>query len=170
MSHNHELTHTPDWVHRHTHDPNPAPPSLDPTLALHTHIQESIAISIDDLKQLPAISLSDCYIVSTGHGTSGPFVFTGVLLGILLEAYLDLTLAELLVQGSYVDVISADDFGARVQVTELAVGQPPIVLAYTLGGVDMTREQGLVRLIVPSETDDALRQVKWIERIVVYLK
>jgi hypothetical protein len=29
----------------------------------------------------------------------------------------------------------------------------------------MTRKQGLVRLVVPTETDDALRQVKWIAEI-----
>jgi hypothetical protein len=32
----------------------------------------------------------------------------------------------------------------------------------------LTRAQGLVRLIVPHERDDALRQVKWVTRIIVY--
>ena len=34
-------------------------------------------------------------------------------------------------------------------------------------GQPLTRDAGLVRLIVPSETDDALRQVKWISHIEV---
>jgi len=29
----------------------------------------------------------------------------------------------------------------------------------------LTRQQGLVRLVVPFETDNALRQVKWVQRI-----
>jgi hypothetical protein len=34
-------------------------------------------------------------------------------------------------------------------------------------GQPLTREQGLVRMIVPSERDDALRQVKWVGKIVI---
>jgi len=37
-----------------------------------------------------------------------------------------------------------------------------------MDGATLTRAQGLVRLIVPSETDDALRQVKWVGRIEIY--
>ncbi|MCB0075748.1 MAG: molybdopterin-dependent oxidoreductase [Caldilineaceae bacterium] len=44
----------------------------------------------------------------------------------------------------------------------------PSLLAITLDGQPLTREQGLVRLIVPTETDDALKQVKWVAEIVVY--
>jgi hypothetical protein len=36
-----------------------------------------------------------------------------------------------------------------------------------LDGAALTREQGLVRLIVPSERDDALRQVKWLATITI---
>ena len=42
-----------------------------------------------------------------------------------------------------------------------------MLLAYTLDGAPLTREQGLVRLIVPSEIDDALRQVKWLAMITI---
>jgi DMSO/TMAO reductase YedYZ molybdopterin-dependent catalytic subunit len=64
-------------------------------------------------------------------------------------------------------VISADGFGNRIFAEELGnvEGQRPMLLATTVDGRPMTRAQGLVRLIVPSETDDALRQVKWIARI-----
>ena len=39
------------------------------------------------------------------------------------------------------------------------------VLAYALDGQLLSRAQGLVRLIVPSERDDALRQVKWVREV-----
>ena len=42
---------------------------------------------------------------------------------------------------------------------------PPILLATHIDGQPLTREAGLVRLIVPAERDDALRQVKWIAEI-----
>jgi hypothetical protein len=65
-----------------------------------------------------------------------------------------------------VDVVSADGFGTRVQAKEVREGpDAPILLSYEIDGVSMTRGQGLVRLIVPSETDDALRQVKWVGEV-----
>jgi DMSO/TMAO reductase YedYZ molybdopterin-dependent catalytic subunit len=73
-------------------------------------------------------------------------------------------------QWSQVEVISADGFGNRVMADELVHPSPPerpIILSYQIDGRRMTRQQGLVRMIVPSETDDALRQVKWIGRIEV---
>jgi DMSO/TMAO reductase YedYZ molybdopterin-dependent catalytic subunit len=70
----------------------------------------------------------------------------------------------------YVDVISADGFGTRVFAHEIQTpaATRPILLSYAIDGTPMMRAQGLVRLIVPSETDDALRQVKWVKRIEVY--
>jgi DMSO/TMAO reductase YedYZ molybdopterin-dependent catalytic subunit len=47
------------------------------------------------------------------------------------------------------------------------VGSRPVLLAYMLDGAPLARGQGLVRLIVPSETDDALRQVKWLATITI---
>ena len=68
---------------------------------------------------------------------------------------------------SEVEVISADGFGNRVVKEELLEPDPagPILLAYAIDGRTMSREEGLVRLVVPSERDDALRQVKWVGRI-----
>jgi hypothetical protein len=65
---------------------------------------------------------------------------------------------------SQVEVISTDGFGNRVMAAELFTPDPagPIVLAYEMDGDVLTRQQGLVRMIVPSEKDDALRQVKWV--------
>ena len=68
-----------------------------------------------------------------------------------------------------VEVISADGFGNRVHSPELFDPDPagPILLCLDLDGQPMTREQGLVRMIVPNEKDDALRQVKWVGTIKV---
>ena len=66
-------------------------------------------------------------------------------------------------------MVSADGFGNRVLARELP--QPParpILLATHIDGQPLTRQAGLVRLIVPNETDDALRQVKWVARIEVH--
>ena len=63
--------------------------------------------------------------------------------------------------------MSGDGFGTRVSKEELlAAGQAgQHLLAYAIDGQPLTRAQGLVRLIVPSETDDALRQVKWVAEV-----
>ena len=70
---------------------------------------------------------------------------------------------------SEVEVISADGFGNRVFIEELLEPDPagPTLLSYLMDGQPLTRPQGLIRMIVPSEKDDALRQVKWVGKIVV---
>jgi DMSO/TMAO reductase YedYZ molybdopterin-dependent catalytic subunit len=128
----------------------------------------SVTITPADLAGLPQQSANDCYIISTGHGTSGPFRFAGVTLSDLLNAYAVTT-------WSYADVVSADGFGTRIQRHELntpsvaaigaAFASRPILLATSCNGAPLTRAQGLVRLIVPHETDDALRQVKWVAHL-----
>ncbi|MEM7344818.1 MAG: molybdopterin-dependent oxidoreductase [Chloroflexota bacterium] len=159
MSH---TNHTHDALQPHAHDPNPAPPSADPDFMLSLPDGTDISITVSDLQQLPKITLTNCYIVSTGHGTSGPFTFTGVTLLTFIEHYLPPNTAW-----SQAEVISADGFGNRVFAEELFTPDPagPMLLSYQLDGMMMTREQGLVRLIVRSEKDDALRQVKWVGRI-----
>jgi DMSO/TMAO reductase YedYZ molybdopterin-dependent catalytic subunit len=123
------------------------------------------SMALADLLALPVASLADCLIVSTGHGVSGPFTFAGVRLLDLLHTvgWTD--------QGwQHVDASSADGFGTRLFAHELSApdGARPILLSYRLNGAPMTRAQGLVRLIVPSETDDALRQVKWVARLYIH--
>jgi DMSO/TMAO reductase YedYZ molybdopterin-dependent catalytic subunit len=118
-------------------------------------------ITVSDLAGLPQQSAANCFIVSTGHGTSGPFRFEGVTLGDLLAAYGVTT-------WNYADVVSADGFGTRVQHHEINIpALRPILLALVCDGKSLMREQGLVRLIVPHESDDALRQVKWVAHIEV---
>jgi DMSO/TMAO reductase YedYZ molybdopterin-dependent catalytic subunit len=154
--------HPHDPAHPHAHDPNFTPPSNDPAfdLALPDGTTQRCGLAV--LRALPLTSVADCYIVSTGHGRSGPFTFAGARLLDLLHAVLPAGTGW-----NAVDVFSADGFGTRVTAAELrdpAVTRP-ILLAYAIGGRDLTRAKGLVRLIVPNETDDALRQVKWVGRV-----
>ena len=154
-----------DPLRPHSHEPNPEPPSTDPAFVFVAPDGGQTLIDPDLLEKLPQTSLPDSYIVSTGHGTSGPFEFTGVSLLNFVRSQLPAGS-----RWSQVEVISADGFGNRVMADELADPNPPerpIILCYQIDGQRMTRQQGLVRMIVPGETDDALRQVKWIGRIVV---
>ena len=152
----------PEWLHAHVHEPNPEPPTVDPAFTLLLPNGQQHSIAPGDLARLTQCEVGDCYIVSTGHGTSGPFAFGGVRLADFVSAYLppDTDWRNL-------DVISADGFGNRVAAHELGAheGDRSILLATAVDGRPMTRAQGLVRLIVPGERDDALRQVKWVSRI-----
>ncbi len=154
----------PSWLHGHAHEPNPVPSTPDPTIIFVFPDGAERAISVADLERHPMTVIPDCYIISTGHGISGPFDFGGVRLVDLIQSDLPLETAW-----EQVDVISADNFGTRIRAGELLGVETtrPIILSYTLDGEKLTRAQGLVRLIVPSETDDALRQVKWIARVEV---
>ncbi len=150
-----------DPLRPHSHDPNLEPPSGGPEFVLVRPGGGEALVGLGDLEALPVVTVPDCYIVSTGHGTSGPFAFTGARLLDLIEVHADDE------AWSEVEVISADGFGNRVMAQELYEPDPagPILLAYVINGEPMTREEGLVRMIVPSENDDALRQVKWVGRI-----
>lgn len=165
MSEQSRSQNEPEWIHGHRHDPNPEPPPGDPEIIAHLPDGTAVRLDIATLQMLPCREIRGCYIVSTGHGTSGPFVFGGVLLADLLVH---------LVPGAdpwqWVDVVSGDGFGTRLTPADLAdeaSSQPPL-LAYRLDGEEMTRQAGLVRLIVPAETEDALKQVKWVARIEIH--
>ena len=158
--HHPNIEHDP--LRPHSHDSNPQPPSDDPAFVLVAPDGAETLVTVADLAALPQTSVPNCFVVSTGHGTSGPFTFSGVRL-------LDLVQSRLAPGAGWaqVEVISADGFGNRVTAEELLRPNPrPIILSTVLDGQPMSREQGLVRLIVPSETDDALRQVKWVARVV----
>lgn len=165
MTAHHAHLDEPAWVHGHAHDPNPAPPSAETTFVTQLPNGSRMTWNVADLHQLATTVVPDCYIVSTGHGTSGPFTFTGVR----LQDFLAHVLGNDTVW-HYLDVISGDGFGTRLTPVDLAqeTGQRPALLAHTLNEQPLTRAKGLVRLIVPTETDDALRQVKWVSQIVVY--
>jgi hypothetical protein len=147
-----------DPLRPHSHEPNPEPPTADPTITLMTPNEQEVLVTVAELmEEYTAVTLPNCIIVSTGHGTSGPFAFTGVRLLDLVQRYAGDSWSQ-------VEVISTDGFGNRVMAAELFTPDPagPIVLAYEMDGDVLTRQQGLVRMIVPSEKDDALRQVKWV--------
>lgn len=142
-----------DPLQPHAHDPNPEPPSADPTILLWL-ADGSQPISLAQLQQLPETTFNDCLIISTGHGTSGPFAFTGATLH---------DFAQVHIPGpwSHLEIVSGDGFGCRVWAKEAQ----ETLLAWEIDGRALTRAEGCVRLIVPSEQDDALRQVKWVAEI-----
>ncbi len=145
-----------DPLQPHSHDPNLTPPSGDGSFELELPNGRISTISVADLQVLPKTAVSDCYIVSTGHGTSGPFTFEGVTLRDFMAHYWPDACSS-------IEVISVDGFGNRVMCEELKeTSTRPILLAYQIDGNLLTREKGLTRMIVPSEIDDALRQVKWV--------
>lgn len=157
-----QSNHEHDPLQPHAHEPNPEPPSDDPSFTLTLPDGKILTLSPDDLRLLPQTAVSNCYIISTGHGTTGPFEFIGATL-------LDLTLTYWKGEFSEVELLSRDGFGNRVFAEEIhyPAAAGPMLLAYGLDRKAMTRHQGLVRLIVPNERDDALRQVKWIGKIIL---
>ena len=192
--------HEPPWVHSHSHEPNLQTPGGDGDFVVIMPGGSRQTFSPVDLKALPYTTVANCLIVSTGHGTSGPFTFSGARLSDLLDAALATDAHYHTEQGSdisentvadrgeyrgeyrgegrtvpiqppmwqYVELVSADGFGTRLAPADLAATEDrPVLLAYAIDGVPLTRAQGLVRLIVPSETDDALRQVKWLATITI---
>jgi DMSO/TMAO reductase YedYZ molybdopterin-dependent catalytic subunit len=147
-----------DPLSPHSHEPNPEPPSADPSLTLEWDGNE-VRLSAGDLQRLPSVTVRDCYIISTGHGTTGPFAFTGTTFSALLSAFG-------VGAWSSLEVISADGFGTRLLPGDVGPDEArPPLLAWAIDGRPMTRADGLVRLVVPSETDDALKQVKWVARV-----
>ncbi len=150
-----------DWNPPHSHDPNPEPPIDDPTLTIIANDQ-TLRFTPQYLATLPQAEVRDCYIVSTGHGTSGPFAFKGVRLLELANRYAKNT-------WTFLDVISGDAFRTRLRREDLVVmGDRPAILSLEIDGRPLERIEGLVRLIVPNESDDALRQVKWVSEIRIY--
>ena len=152
------MTANDDWQQPHTHDSNPTPPGDDATFAVITSHGRAV-VTVAALRALPAHTLRGATIASTGHAASGPFDFTGAPLCAVIAAYAPGVWAAALVS-------SGDGFETRVLAPEW-LGEParPILLAYAVDGRPLSRAEGLVRLIVPSETAEALRQVKWVAEI-----
>jgi len=152
------------WLHGHAHEPNPVVPSGDGSFVLlaSSRVRQ---VSVADLRLMPLTEVDGCYITSTGHGRSGPFLFGGVRLADLLRACCPEC------EPSVIDVISVDGFGTRLTVDlwrRAESSRVPLILAWQINRTPLQREQGLVRLIVPQDTDDALRQVKWVDRVIVH--
>ena len=141
-----------DPLQPHSHDNNVAPPHGDPTVLLIRPNQEQTSYTLADLAALPQSTLT--YSFTTDHGTHGPYQLSGVALRDLVADQ----------QFQEIEVMSADGFGNRLFVEELADAQP-ILLCTHSDGQPLARPLGLVRLVVPSETDNALRQIKWVAQI-----
>ena len=139
--------------HRHTN--NTVVPSGDPGITLHLG-QTRKHLSLEELQRYPATTLT--YSYTTDHGDHGPYELTGTLLSDLVEAFYSAWTAA--------EVLSADGFGNRVVRREVGP-ENRVLLCYRANGEPLSREHGLVRLVVPSETDNALRQIKWIRDIYV---
>lgn len=156
----------PEWLHGHPHEPNLVTPAGDGSFLLVTPAGEEL-ISPTALRTLPQTTITQCMIVSTGHGASGPFSFAGIPLAEVVEA--SMARANSRYAWESVDVIGADGFGARLTRGEMdsAPADRPVLLALTLDGSPLQRAAGLVRLIVPAEVHDALKQIKWVARIVL---
>ena len=145
----------------HSHDNNPTPPDDDTTIHLHDPAGNQISIPLDRLHTDYAQSVIPAYTYTTDHGRHGPYRLEGVRL-------LDLINQNLNLPWNQVEVISADGFGNHLLRSELASdGEEPVLLCTRSNGEPLTRQHGLVRLVVPSETDNALRQIKWVRKIVV---
>ncbi len=160
MGASHAHAGQPAWLHGHPHEPNLTPPDGDGSFAVTAEGSQT-TVTVDQLRTLPFTEIADCFIISTGHGVSGPFVFGGVLLADFLAHLLP-------VDQSWrsIDIVSVDGFGARLTPADLTEPRPPL-LAWQIDRAAMSRKQGLVRLIVPGEVNDALRQVKWIGQILI---
>lgn len=152
------MSNEPEWTLPHSHEPNPTPPPGNADITLHYQGGSTI-LKPDSLLSMRQQLVHNCTILSTGHGTSGPFTFGGVPLSALVENYLQQA-------WSTVEIISADGFRTRLAGEELRrSAERPVLLALTKDGQLMSREEGLVRLVVPYETGGALQQVKWVSEI-----
>lgn len=149
-----------DPLRPHSHANNATPPDDVTTFELNLLNQETIQIAIDELQTKYPVSVIESYTYQTDHGKHGPYKLEGVSLVDLLEHYLihDLVWTQ-------VEVLSADGFGNRIYKDELLASQEPILLCFKSNDEALTRGHGLVRLVVPFETDNALRQVKWVRTI-----
>ena len=151
-----------DWVTPHSHEPNPVVPQGDATIIL---IARGAArhFALDALRALQYTEIPNCFIASTGHDRTGPFRFGGVTVTDLLAATVPVDAII-----SHMDFMSADGYGTRLTAPQIGSTPPPL-LAYMVDGAPLQRAQGLVRLVVASEIDAALHQVKWLARIEVAL-
>lgn len=148
-----------DPLQPHSHDNNESPPDNNLDLVLTRpdgSITEIPAATLDNYPQ----AVIPQYEYTTDHGKHGPYRLTGV-------ALYDLIQQEVATDWQEVEVLSADGFGNRVFRSELEqpVAAGPILLCTHSDGRPLGRAEGAIRLVVPSETDNALRQIKWVHEI-----
>ena len=141
-----------DPLQPHSHNNNELPPNDDPTLTVIRPNNKRTTYTLTTLATLPQSQLT--YSFATDHGIHGPYLLSGVALRDLVG---DAVFSE-------IEVVSADGFGNRIFAAELGEDRP-ILLCTHSDGQPLQRKNGLVRLVVPSEIDNALRQIKWVNLI-----
>lgn len=141
-----------DTLRPHSHSNNTTPPDDNTDISLLLPAGEVKTLTLEALQQYPATHFAYSYV--TDHGTHGPYQLTGVRLLDLLDG----------VSWAQLEVISADGFGNRILREELGADNL-VMLYYASNGELLSRQNGLVRLVVPSETDNALRQIKWVREV-----
>jgi len=142
-------------MHVHSREPNYEPPSVDPTVTIVLADGAERPFTVADLQRLPVTTVANCFIV-TDHGTVGPYTFQGVALRDLA--------AHFGIGPTGVKVVSGDGFGAQLTAGEMDGPAPPL-LSYGVHDRLLSRQEGLVRLVVPGDQADALRQVKWVATV-----
>ena len=148
------MTHDP--LRPHSHDNNVIIPDDPVTLLLTIGDLTLHEISLEALARYPQSSL--IYRYTTDHGPQGPYTLSGVALEDIIPAGFTESLHE-------VEAISADGFGNRIDSAEIFDRDKRILLCTHSDGEPLSRQHGLIRLVVPSETDNALRQIKWVKTI-----
>ncbi|MCA9838979.1 MAG: molybdopterin-dependent oxidoreductase [Trueperaceae bacterium] len=140
------------------HHNNTTPPSANTDIIIDLPDNEH-HLRLENLIEDYPQSVIEGYTYVTNHGVHGPHRLEGVSL-------LDL-IPETLVDWQTIEVISTDGFSNTLSKEELLSAKEPIMLYHSIGGERLEHKHGLVRLVVPTETDNALRQIKWVKRIVV---
>ncbi len=117
-------------------------------------------IDVADLAQMKRSAVSYSFV--TDHGVHGPYRLGGVALSDLLTAVLPADM-----EFGRVSVISADDFATTFDKDDLRPNDTPMLLCDSSDDQQLTRQRGLIRLVVPADHDDALRQIKWVRTIAI---
>jgi DMSO/TMAO reductase YedYZ molybdopterin-dependent catalytic subunit len=138
------------------HHNNTTIPETNSDIYLELATKES-KLSLEDLMTKYPQSVIEAYTYVTNHGVHGPYRLEGVSL-------LDL-IPEMFAAWSSVEVISADGFANTLSKAELLAAKEPAMLYYLSDGKSLEPKHGPIRLVVPSETNNAIRQIKWVKRI-----
>lgn len=147
-----------DPLKPHKHSNNTTPPRGNSNITLYNTDSSSVELSLEQLQMNYPPSIIPAYTYVTDHGVHGPYKLEGVSLK-------DLITKEVKTPWSELEVLSADGFGNRLSKEEIFAKGDPIMLYFKTDGEMLTKQHGLVRLVVPSETDNALRQIKWVKTI-----
>lgn len=141
------------------HHNNTLAPTGDDGIKICLPDGRQVTWGLDDLRRLPLTVLPAHYF-STDHGRHGPYRLEGAALRDVVAALWVGEWSEVLIE-------SADGYGNRVRCAEVGDSAEfaPILLCYASNGQTLTSAQGYMRLVVPSETDNALRQIKWVRRL-----